>query len=287
VAGQTSSPGQSVTARVLSILAVFELSPAARSLSEIAEHSGLPSSTAHRLLGELEAWGAVQRDAHGRYQVGLRLWELGQHAGRQLRDVARPYLQDLFGLTQETVHIAIRDGAEVLYIDRVYGTRRVPQASRVGGRLPMHATAVGRAMLAFEEDWVRDAVLSGPLLKRTAATKTDPAQLSRELDKIRSQGFALASEEVRAGSCSLAVPIFQADARGNRRVFGALGIVLPVSRAHQLEQSLPVLLGTAARIQTGIAHIPPATLQTGARTVPAQRPQTRPQSQTSAPGAPQ
>ncbi|HZK58609.1 MAG TPA: IclR family transcriptional regulator [Cryobacterium sp.] len=262
MAGRTTAPGQSVTSRVLSILASFENSASARSLSEISEESGLPQSTAHRLLGELEEWGAVQRDAQGRYQIGLRLWELGQHAGRQLRDVARPYLQDLFGLTQETVHFAIRDGADVLYIDRVYGTRRVPQASRVGGRLPLHATAVGRAILAFEEDWVRDAVLDGTLVQRTPFTKTDPEQIRRELDEIRAQGFALASEEVRLGSCSIAVPVF----RGDRRIFGALGMVLPVSRAHQLERNLPVLLGTARRIEAGIAHIPLSTLQAAVTT---------------------
>nr|WP_244962690.1 IclR family transcriptional regulator [Cryobacterium roopkundense] len=237
----------------MSILAAFEDSPAARTLSQISAASGLPQSTAHRLLGELESWGAVQRDAQGRYQIGLRLWELGQHAGRKLRDVARPYLQDLFGLTQETVHFAIRDGSEVLYIDRVYGSRRVPQASRVGGRLPLHATAVGRAILAFEEDWVQGAILDGPLDPRTPQTMTDPAKLHRELEKIRSRGFALASEEVRLGSCSLAVPVFQSDGI----IFGGVGIVLPTSRIHQLERYLPALLGTAERLQAGISHLPP------------------------------
>jgi len=261
VAGRTTSPGQTVTSRVLSILAVFESSPSARTLSEICAESGLPQSTVHRLLGELEDWGAVQRDARGRYQIGLRLWELGQHAGRQLRDVVRPYLQDLFGLTQETAHFAIRDGADVLYIDRVYGSRRVPQASRVGGRLPMHATAVGRAILAFEAGWVRDAVLGATLVQRTPFTKADPEQLRRELEKVRGQGFAVASEEVRLGSCSLAVPVFRSDGR----IFGGLGIVLPTSRAHQLERNLPILLGTAERIQAGIAHLPPAALQPAAR----------------------
>ncbi|GEP26472.1 IclR family transcriptional regulator [Cryobacterium levicorallinum] len=234
------------------ILASFEASPAARSLSDISRASGLPQSTAHRLLGELEAWGAVQRDAQGRYQIGLRLWELGQHAGRKLRDVARPYLQDLFGLTQETVHFAIRDGSEVLYIDRVYGSRRVPQASRVGGRLPLHATAVGRAILAFEEDWVQGAVLDRPLAARTARTMTDTAELHRELGRIHARGFSLASEEVQLGSCSLAVPVFQSAGC----IFGGLGIVLPISRMHQLERYLPALLGTAQRLQGGIAHLP-------------------------------
>ncbi|TFD46007.1 IclR family transcriptional regulator [Cryobacterium frigoriphilum] len=237
---------------MLSILAAFEDSPASRTLAQITQASGLPQSTAHRLLGELETWGAVQRDAQGRYQIGLRLWELGQHAGRKLRDVVRPYLQDLFGLTQETVHFAIRDGAEVLYIDRVYGSRRVPQASRVGGRLPLHATAVGRAILAFEQDWVQGAILDGPLDPRTPQTMTDPAELRRELGKVRARGFALASEEVRLGSCSLAVPVFQPDGR----IFGGLGIVLQIGRMHQLERYLPTLLGTAQRLQGGIAHLP-------------------------------
>ncbi|KFF59400.1 IclR family transcriptional regulator [Cryobacterium sp. MLB-32] len=268
MAGRTQSPGQSVTSRVLSILASFEHTASARTLTEISQQSGLPQSTAHRLLGELEEWGAVQRDAQGRYQIGLRLWELGQHAGRRLRDVARPYLQDLFGLTQETVHLAIRDGTEVLYIDRVYGSRRVPQASRVGGRLPLHATAVGRAILAFEDGWVRDAVLGGPLAQTTPFTKVDPEALRRELAKVREQNFALASEEVRLGSCSLAVPVFQTDGG----IFGAIGIVLPTARAHQLERNLPVLLGTAARLQAAIGHLPASALQSARRAPHVPRP---------------
>lgn len=92
MAGRTTQPGQSVTGRVLSILAVFERSLAPRSLSDISAETGLPLSTTHRLVGELEDWGALQRDDNGRYQIGLRLWELGQHAGRQVREIARPLL---------------------------------------------------------------------------------------------------------------------------------------------------------------------------------------------------
>jgi len=177
VAGGVSPPGQTVAGRVLSILAVFEKTLAPRSLTEISAETGLPLSTTHRLLAELEVWGALQRDENGRYQIGIRLWELGQHAGRQVREIARPLLQDLYSLTQETVHIAIREDTDALYIDRVYGSRRVPQASRVGGRLPLHATAVGKVLLAFEESWVRDAVLAQPLESRTSQTHVDPAAL--------------------------------------------------------------------------------------------------------------
>ena len=190
MAGRTSQPGQSVTGRVLSILAVFEDSLAPRSLTDLATETGLALSTTHRLLAELEEWGALQRDVNGRYQIGLRLWELGQHAGRQVREIARPLLQDLYSLTQETVHIAIRENTEVLYIDRVYGTRRVPQASRVGGRLPLHATAVGKVLLAYEETWLREAVLAQPLESRTPNTHVDPAGLRLELELIRARGYA-------------------------------------------------------------------------------------------------
>src|SRR5690606_20571721 len=209
MAGGVSQPGQTVTGRVLSILAVFERGLAPRSLTEIAAETGLALSTAHRLVKELEEWDALQRDANGRYQIGIRLWELGQHGGRQVRDIARPLLQDLYSLTQETVHIAIRENTDVLYIDRVYGTRRVPQASRVGGRLPLHATAVGKVILAFEEEWVRESVLAQPLVRRTAGTHVDPARLRVELATARERGYAVTRDEVRVGTASIAVPVFQ------------------------------------------------------------------------------
>lgn len=260
MAGRTSQPGQSVTGRVLSILAVFEKSLAPRSLTEIAEETGLPLSTAHRLLRELEEWDALQRDAHGRYQIGIRLWELGQHAGRQVREIARPLLQDLYSLTQQTVHIAIRENADVLYIDRVYGSRRVPQASRVGGRLPLHATAVGKVILAFEEEWVREAVLAHPLESRTPDTHVDPARLRAELETVRRRGYALTRDEVRVGTASLAVPVFQ---RGDGAIGAGLGLVAASDDAPQLERHLPAMRGIARRIEASVGAFPLRTLRPG------------------------
>ncbi|UTT61625.1 IclR family transcriptional regulator [Microcella humidisoli] len=249
---ESESPPSSVTGRVLSILSVFEKSLAPRSLTEISAETGLALSTTHRLVGELEQWGALQRDPHGRYQIGLRLWELGQHAGRQVREIARPLLQDLYSLTQHTVHIAIRDKTEVLYIDRVYGTRRVPQASRVGGRLPLHATAVGKVLLAFEESWLREAVLAQPLESRTPHTHVDPGQLRQELAIIAERGYALAIEEVRVGSASIAVPVFQ---RGGG-IGAALGLVAERGDADVLERHLPAMRGIARRIEASVGAFP-------------------------------
>ena len=257
MAGRTGTPGSTVTSRVLSILAIFEESLAPRSLSDISAATGLPTSTAHRLLAELEAWGAVQRDVHGRYQVGMRLWELGQHAGRQAREIAHPHLQDLFSLTQETVHIAVRDGFDVLYVDRVYGSRRVPQASRVGGRLPLHATAVGKAILAWEEPWIRDAFLGLPLEKRTARTHVDPAALGAELAAIRKLGYATTVEEVTAGSASIAIPMFERDGT----VGAALGIVVDAAAAVRMDRHLPAMQGIARKIETRMGNVPLASLR--------------------------
>ena len=106
MAGGSREPGRTVTSKVLAILEAFEKSRGSLSLTDIAERSGLPLSTVHRLVNELADWGFLSRDPHGRYQLGMRLWELAQNTGRQLRDAARPYIQDLFSLTGETAHLA-------------------------------------------------------------------------------------------------------------------------------------------------------------------------------------
>lgn len=249
---RANEPGRSVTSRVLSILEAFEQDGPSLSLSQVAELTGLPTSTAHRLVGELEEWGALARDDTGRYHVGLRLWELSQSAGRRLRDTARPYLQDLFSLTQETSHLAIREQNEVLYVDRVYSTKRVPRASRIGGRLPLHATAVGKVLLAHEEPWFRDAYLRGGLEPRTQRTQVDPAQLAAELDRIAAQGYATTQEEARAGACSIAVPV-----HGRSGVVEAsIGLVLLATQSSTLTRHLPVLQGVATRIEAAIARYP-------------------------------
>src|SRR3954454_19477941 len=252
-------PGRSVTSRVLSILEAFETSGPSLCLSQVAELTGLPVSTAHRLLGELHAWGALARDDQGRYQIGLRLWELSQSAGRRLRDTARPYLQDLFSLTQETAHLAIREGYEALYVDRVYSSKRVPRASRIGGRLPLHATAVGKVMLAYEEDWFQDAYLARDLEAPTRHTHVHPARLREELESIRQRGYATTFEEVRAGSCSIAVPVVgEADRTG-----AAIGLVMLATKAPQMPRYLPVLRGIAQRIEPALLRWPLAEVLTG------------------------
>ena len=255
--------GRTVTAKVFALLSTFETGPSAFTLSQLAEHAHLPLPTAHRLANELLTWGALERDAQGRYVVGLRLWEVSQHAGRQLRETARPFLQDLFSLTQETAHLAIRDGRDALYIDRVYSSRRVPRASRVGGRLPLHATAVGKVLLAYEEDWFRDAFLAQHLEASTHQTHVHPDRLAAELEQVRRQGHATTYEEVRAGSCSIAVPV------GRGPGGAAVGLVMLSTQAGQMMRHLPALTGVARRIDAAVRRGPAGVATYRAR--PAQR----------------
>lgn len=251
MAGGNRDPGRSVTSKVLAILEVFEKSRGPVTLSDICEQSGLPLSTAHRLVGELTEWGLLTRGINGRYQPGIRLWELAQNAGRQLRDTARPFIQDLFSLTGETAQLAVREGHEVLYIERIYGTKRVPRASRVGGRLPMHATAVGKVILAFEEEWVRTAYLNRELEQSTPYTHVNPHRLANELNQIREQGYATTLEEARLGACSIAVPVFHTG-----RIGAGIGLVLASPQAPGLIRHLAALKGVSTRIERATAHIP-------------------------------
>lgn len=256
MAGGARTPGQSVTSKVLAILGAFESGRGALSLTDIAAGSGLPLSTVHRLVGELEEWGALNRDPGGGYRVGMRLWELGQHAGRQMRDRARPILQDLFGLTQETTHLAIRSGPDVLYVDRIYSSKRVPRAARVGGRLPMHVSAVGKVLLAHEDAWFRETYLLRDLEAMTTASRVDAATLRSELDQIARQGFAITEQEARVGSCSVAVPVFHREGR----VSAGLGLVVAASQAASLPRYLPALRAAAAEIERVTAPFPLSTI---------------------------
>lgn len=224
MAGNTAAPGTTVASRVLAILGAFDAGHRALTLTEIAERAQLARPTAHRLIAELTEWGALRRDAQDRYVVGRRLWDLGLLAPVQtgLRATASPFLHDLYGATLATIHLAVRDGASVLYLDTLRGHASVPIVSRVGSRLPLHATGVGKVLLAHAPDDVRRSVLAGGLQRLTPYTITQPAALERQLIRIRSEGYATTQEEMTLGACSAAVPVTV-----DGQVVAALGIVVP------------------------------------------------------------
>lgn len=225
-----AGPGVTVTSRVLSILGSFDAGHRSLTLTEIAERAELTLPTAHRLVGELATWGALTRASHGRYAIGRRLWDLGLLAPVQtdLRDVAAPFLQDLYGATLATVHLAVRDGALALYLERASGNASVPVVSKVGSRLPMHSTGVGKVLLAYAPVAVREEILAAPLQRFTPYTIIQPSRLARQLQRVRQDGYATTTEEMTLGACSIAIPV-----RVAGHTVASLGIVVPDLRSRK------------------------------------------------------
>jgi DNA-binding IclR family transcriptional regulator len=224
VAGNTSSPGAGVASRVFAVLGAFAADSRELRLSEIARRAGLPLPTAHRLVKELTGWQGLIRNPDGSYAIGPRLWELGllspTHTG--LREIASPFLHDIYAATLATVHLAVREGTSALYLDRLSGHASVPVVSSIGSRLPLHATGVGKVLLAHAPDELQRAVLSD-LRRVTPYTVVQPGRLRAELLRVRQEGFAQTSEEMSLGACSVAVPVRD----GADEVVAALGIVVP------------------------------------------------------------
>lgn len=241
-AGDRHGP-HSVINRVLAVLATFEGTPGSLTVAGIAQRADLPVSTTYRIVASLEEWGALRKGSDGRYQIGFRLWSLGQQAGRRLRDRAHPFLQDLFDLTQENVHLAIRDGLHSLYVDKVYNSRKLPVVSRIGGRLPLHATAVGRVLLAAQPDWFVDAYLARELESPTPNTVTDPAVLARVIADVRREGFSVTYEQMRLGAISLAAPIVYQE-----ETVASVALVFDIGQAGDVDRLRPAVKGTADKI---------------------------------------
>ena len=198
----------SVLGRAFTLLTAFRPGEAVLSLATLSRRTGIPKPTAHRLLGELAGWDAVERVPNG-WRLGMRLFELGQLAPAQrgVVEAATPFLTDLFEATRETVHLAVPDGIEVVYLHKLTGARGPAVPSRVGGRMPMYCTGVGKAVLAFSPRAVLEAVLAGGLVRRTPRTVVAPGLLDRDLARIRERGTAEEHEESTRGVACVAAPV--------------------------------------------------------------------------------
>jgi DNA-binding IclR family transcriptional regulator len=212
--------------RGLLILQAFRPTGHPLRLYEVAERTDLPKGTAHRLCEQLCELGMLERTEHG-YVLGIRLFELGElvPVKVRLREAALPFMQDLYEATHETIHLAVRDGSDVLYAEKIRGHAGVDVPSRVGGRLPLTCTGVGKALLAFSSQELIDATLSRPLRRLTEHSIADPGRLTDELTQIRMSGLSYDREEATLGVCCVASPVL---VRGE--AVAALSITLPASQ---------------------------------------------------------
>ncbi|MFC4003475.1 IclR family transcriptional regulator [Prauserella oleivorans] len=208
----------STAARLTALLTAFRPGDEALGVSQLARRTGLPKSSVHRLAGHLVAHGLLERDDRGAVRLALKLFEVGQLAVQQrgLVDAARPHLADLREATRNTVHLAVLEGTEVVYLDILRGPDAPALPSRVGGRFPAHATAVGKAILAFSPESVVDGVIGGGLARVSRRTVTAPGILRRQLTRIAEEGVAYDREESGIGVVCAAAPLLGSDgsARG-------------------------------------------------------------------------
>ncbi len=199
-------------------------------------------STAHRLVRELLSWGALERDQNGCYSIGVRLLELAALAprGLDLREAAFACLDDLHHRTRGNVHLAVRDGMEVVYVEVIRACATHPTCGRIGDRWPMHATGTGLVLLAFADRAFQEQALQGPLERFTPLTITDPAQLRRKLAQVRHSGYAVAVGSITLPDLVVAVPV--CDQFGG--LAAAISVVVEANRAKP--RVLASLLGAAA-----------------------------------------
>lgn len=201
-------------ARVAAVLSVFDPQHRELRVAEIGRRANLPKATTSRLVRDLVACGLLERDGAW-LRVGLRMFELGELAARprNVRAIALPLMADLREVTRQTVHLAILEGTDVVYVEILRHRDAPKMPSEVGGRLPAHASAVGKALLAFSDRATVDLVCRPPMLTVGPRTITAPGLLRRQLVRIRESGLAYESEESGPGVGCVAGAIVGADGR--------------------------------------------------------------------------
>ncbi|MFI6814334.1 IclR family transcriptional regulator [Nonomuraea sp. NPDC050328] len=197
-------------------------------LMDVAERCHLPKTTTFRLLTELIEIGAVTRREEG-YYLGRRLFELGSIVPleRDLRHAALPFMHDLYEATHETIHLGVRDGLDVVYVEKIRGRESFSLPSRVGGRLPLTCTGVGKALLAYSGPELIEEVLARPLRGLTPHSIVDPKRLEEAIGQIQAAGLAYEREESQLGGACIAAPIFT-----DGEVVAALSVSVPLARFH-------------------------------------------------------
>lgn len=204
-------PGR--VARTEAVLGAFRgAAGAGLGITDIARRTGLPKATVHRLVNELVAVGLLDRSGTT-WRIGMKMFEIGQLAPLQsgLRDTAAEVLLELRERTRLTVNLAVMSGSDVLYLEILRGPKAPRPPIRVGGRWPLHATGLGKALLAFASEQQIRRLLESGLRRVGPRTITAPGLLARELTRVRDDGAAFDREESIDGLACVASPVFASD----------------------------------------------------------------------------
>jgi DNA-binding IclR family transcriptional regulator len=243
VRGKRPPDGEPVIDRALALLAAFDAGNHKLTLRELSRRSGIPVSSTLRLAGRLLAWGALERDEEGRYAIGLRLLEFASLAprGHGLRQVALPFMSDLAAVTRQHVQLAVRERLEATLVERFSSHSSVPVRYRAGGKMPLHCTGMGLALLAFAPLEVQEEVLSLPLHGEPDQNLIPPAVMRRTLAEVRRERLAIYRRLEAEPLVAVAAPIF--DER--EEAVAAIGVLLPEREAQP--RRLGYALRTAAQ----------------------------------------
>ncbi len=245
-----TTPTIQVVERMFALLDLLAEHPDPVPLKQISERTGLHPSTAHRILNDLAIGRYVDRPQAGSYRLGMRLLELGNlvKARLDVREAALGPMRELHKLTHQPVNLSMRQGDEIIYVERTYSERSGMQVVRtVGGRAPLHLTSVGKLFLAHDDPArVRAYALRTGLTGHTRNSITDLSRLERELATVRSGGVARDDEELELGVRCMAAGIF--DDQG--KLVAGLSVSAPADR---LEESwLDRVKGTAVQISQAL-----------------------------------
>ena len=250
-----ASPTIKVIERIFSVMDVLASREESVSLKEISERTGLHPSTTHRILNDLTLGRYVDRPEAGSYRLGMRLLELGNLVKGRLnvRDAALAPMRELHKLTQQPVNLSMRQGDEIVYVERAFSERSGMQVVRaIGGRAPLHLTSVGKLFLAADDlQRVRAYAARTGLSGHTRNSITQLAVLERELAKSRQYGIARDNEELELGVRCMAAGIYD----DQSRLVAGLSISAPADRLD--ESWMPKLQGTANDISTALGYKAP------------------------------
>jgi DNA-binding IclR family transcriptional regulator len=247
-----ATPVIQVIERMFALIDVLASRGEAISLKEISEKTGLHPSTTHRILNDLAVGRFVDRPEAGNYRLGMRLLELGNLVKGRLnvRDAALLPMRELHKLTQQPVNLSMRQGDEIVYIERAFSERSGMQVVRaIGGRAPLHLTSTGKLFLAAEDaQRVRTYATRTGLSGHTRNSITQLPLLERELSKARQYGYARDNEELELGVRCMAAGIYD----DQSKLVAGLSISAPADRLD--ESWLPKLQATAAEISTALGY---------------------------------
>lgn len=255
IAGPKAIAMEKTLIKGLLVLEAIALSERPCGIAELAKKLGLAKSNVHRIIQTFVHRGYVRRnDDPPRYECTLRLFELGTVLAERLdiRAAASPHLISLAERTSESVYLSILEGREVLYIDKVESSQPIRAYARTGGRAPLHCAATGKALLAYQSDEFLESLF--PLTKYTPKTITTLAAMRKELNQIRSRGYAVNNGEWRSMVLGVAAPIFGL----SRRPVAALSISGPMDRLKPavIRRIAPLVVEAANRISEslGLLH---------------------------------